>query len=131
MLQNFNTSDGFMKNSDDIDNVVELRWNRIAARLVSIIVPGSGQLYAGKTVAAAIWFPAVVLAYLASPALGMAAHGICILEAPERDSEYVFCEEPKACVSRRGVYVFGVIVFVVLSLVFLVTLQAFFGRTFA
>ena len=115
-----------MKSSDDRDDVMELRWNGVGALLISVLIPGSGQLYAGKTVAAAIWFPAVVLAYLASPSLGLVAHAVCIVDATERNSEPTFCEDPYARVSRRGAYVFGAIVFLFLSLVFLQTLQALF-----
>jgi hypothetical protein len=98
----------YMKNSDRSD-AIELRWSGCRARFLSALIPGSGQLYAGKTFAAVIWLPAVVLGYLASPYLGLAGHFICILDSTERDSEFVFGEHTESRMSRRGAYVFGVV----------------------
>ena len=97
-----------MENRDSSD-AIELRWSGFRARFLSGLIPGSGQLYAGKTFAAIIWLPAVVLGYLASPYLGLAAHFICILDSTERDSEFVFGEQTESQMSRRGAYVFGAV----------------------
>jgi hypothetical protein len=89
------------------------RWNRAISALLSLSIPGSGQLYSGKTVPALIWLPAVVTAYLALPALGVAAHGVCIFDAIERDAEDPFQESSETQTSKRAVYVFSAMVFAV------------------
>ena len=97
-----------MKNSYRSD-AIELRWSGYKARFLSVLIPGSGQLYGGKTFAAVIWLPAVVLGYLASPYLGLAGHFICILDSTERDSECAFGEHTESQISRRGAYVFSTV----------------------
>jgi hypothetical protein len=93
----------------DRNDAFELRWSGLRARLLSVFIPGSGQLYAGKTIAGVIWLPAIVLGYLASPYLGLAGHFICILDSTKRDSECVFREHTETLMSRRGAYVFGAV----------------------
>lgn len=100
--------------SDRTDRVWYLSWSRGRAALLSVVAPGCGQLYSGKTVAAIIWLPAVIFAYLASPSLGLVAHGICVFDATERDRRGVFEDLRDARISKRGTCVFGAMVFLLL-----------------
>ena len=70
-----------MKKQFTPEGFIEVPWSCWRARLLSIIIPGSGQLYAGKTFAALVWMPAVVFGYFASITLGLTAHAVCILDA--------------------------------------------------
>ena len=85
---------------------------------MSLVIPGSGQLYSGKTIPAMIWLPAVVFGYLALPALGLAAHGVCVFDALERDRD-PFEDGPDVRVSKRGVYTFATMLFVTLLVLLL------------
>src|SRR5438067_135291 len=97
-------------------NQADLEWhlgcNRGRAALFSAVIPGCGQLCSGKTVAAIIWFPAVVFAYLALPYLGLAAHGFCVFDAIERSCHGLFEDLRDVKISKLGTCVFGVIVLV-------------------
>ena len=63
--------------SDRTDWVWYLSWSRGRAASLSVVAPGCGQLYGGKTVAAIIWLPAVIFAYLASGQVRPAAVAFC------------------------------------------------------
>jgi hypothetical protein len=80
----------------------------IAAAL-SLAVPGSGQLYSGKTLAALIWLPAVFLMYYSSLPIGLVAHTICVVDATQRGPRKNGADE--IYVSRIGTYAFGGILF--------------------
>ena len=85
-------------------------WSRGKAFLLSLALPGFGQLYGGKTIPAMIWLPAVVLGYLASPSLGLAAHGVCVFDATESHAPSVFEDSPKS-ISKRAANLFAVMAF--------------------
>jgi hypothetical protein len=91
-----------------IDQKSRNEWNSGIAAALSLLLPGSGQLYGGKTVPGLIWLWAVVCAYLASLPLGLAAHGICVLDATEhKNKREPFDDAPPVEISRTGAYAFG------------------------
>ena len=97
-------------------DLTDLTWHLIRSRsvkaLFSVLVPGWGQLCGGKTVAAIVWLPAVILAYLASPYLGLAAHCVCAFDATKRHN---YGPDPRdARISKWGSCVFGAMVLVLL-----------------
>ena len=100
--------------NDLIDLTWHLSWSRGRSALFSVLVPGCGQLCSGKTVAAIIWLPAVILAYLASPYLGLAAHSICVLDATKRDNHGLVEDGRDARISKWGTCVLGTMVLVLL-----------------
>ena len=51
------------------------------AAVLSVVIPGLGQLYAGRLLAGAIWFLATGFAYSAVLLPGFLVHAICIWSA--------------------------------------------------
>ena len=51
------------------------------AAVLSVFVPGLGQVYAGRLVAGALWFLATGFCYWAVLVPGFIAHAICIWSA--------------------------------------------------
>ena len=51
------------------------------AAVLSVLIPGLGQVYAGRLVAGGIWFLATGIAYWAVLLPGFLAHGLCIWSA--------------------------------------------------
>lgn len=51
------------------------------AAVLSVLVPGLGQLYAGRLGAAALWFVATATAYWAVLVPGFLIHALCIWSA--------------------------------------------------
>ena len=51
------------------------------AAVLSFFIPGLGQLYAGRLMAAALWFLGTALAYWAVLLPGFLAHALCIWSA--------------------------------------------------
>jgi hypothetical protein len=91
-----------------IDEKSRSEWSSGMAAALSLLLPGSGQLYGGKTLPGLIWLWAVVCAYLASLPLGLAAHGICVLDATEhKNKREPFDDAPAVEISRKGAYAFS------------------------
>ncbi|HSD90177.1 MAG TPA: hypothetical protein VLB44_21750 [Kofleriaceae bacterium] len=63
--------------------VMELRPppNPAAAAVLSMIVPGAGQLYAGKPLSAVVWFTLVTIGYLLLIIPGVLLHILCVASA--------------------------------------------------
>jgi hypothetical protein len=98
-----------------IDQKSRNEWNSGTAAMLSFVLPGSGQLYGGKTIPGLIWLWAVVCGYLASLPLGLAAHGICVLDATEhRNRREPLDDAPAVEISRRGAYAFSAMVFAIM-----------------
>jgi len=57
------------------------RWSRIVAFLLSFFIPGLGQLYQGRLIAAAIWFFVVLVGYIPFVIPGMILHLLCAVSA--------------------------------------------------
>jgi hypothetical protein len=55
--------------------------NAAVAAVLSLIVPGAGQLYAGRPVSAVVWFVVVSIGYLLLIVPGVLLHAICIASA--------------------------------------------------
>lgn len=55
--------------------------NAAAAAILSIIVPGAGQLYAGRPLSAIAWFMLVSMGYLLLIVPGVLLHVLCIASA--------------------------------------------------
>ncbi len=51
------------------------------AAVLSVFIPGLGQLYTGRLVAAAIWFVGTAFAYSAVLLPGFLVHALCIWSA--------------------------------------------------
>ena len=66
-----------------IEPVMELRPppNPAAAAVLSMIVPGAGQLYAGKPLSAIVWFTLVTMGYFLLIIPGVLLHVLCIASA--------------------------------------------------
>src|SRR5690242_18242935 len=108
---------------------ITVQWHWCTAAALSLVMPGSGQLYSGKTFAALIWLPAVICAYLASDTLGVAAHVICVLDATQRDfKESGLKHHADVRMSQAGTSVFGIMVMMLIAVFFAALGRDFLGR---
>jgi len=57
------------------------RWNRLAAILLSLIIPGLGQIYKGQMINGIAWFMLCVLGYVCFIVPGVVLHIFCIIGA--------------------------------------------------
>lgn len=57
------------------------RWSPVVALILSLIVPGLGQLYKGQWINGFIWFVLVVIGYVCFVVPGVILHVMCILGA--------------------------------------------------
>jgi hypothetical protein len=55
--------------------------NATTAAVLSMVVPGAGQLYAGRPIAGLVWFMAVTFGYLFLIVPGLVLHILCIASA--------------------------------------------------
>jgi len=55
--------------------------NAAAAAVLSLIVPGAGQLYAGRPLSAIVWFALVTVGYLLLVVPGILLHVLCVASA--------------------------------------------------
>ena len=55
--------------------------NAAVAGVLSLIVPGAGQLYAGHPLSAVLWFVVVSIGYLLLIVPGVILHAVCIAQA--------------------------------------------------
>jgi TM2 domain-containing membrane protein YozV len=58
-----------------------LRPNDTVAAVLSLIIPGAGQIYKGRTAMGIIWLILTVLGYLTLVVPGMLLHFICVFQA--------------------------------------------------
>lgn len=95
------------------------QWRPGIAALLSLVAPGAGQLYSGKTLPGLMWLPAVVCCYVVFPALGAAAHGVCIYDATEHKTDQDLLDDvPPVHVSKRGAYLFAAMFFLITVIAF-------------
>ena len=66
-----------------------LRPNDTVAAVLSLIIPGAGQIYKGKTVVGLAWLVFTVLGYLTLVLPGMLLHFICVFHAAAMQPETV------------------------------------------
>ncbi len=60
-------------------------WNRLVAIILSLILPGLGQLYKGQVINGIVWFIATVIGYAAMIVPGLVLHLLCICGAAMGD----------------------------------------------
>jgi TM2 domain-containing membrane protein YozV len=58
------------------------------AAVLSVALPGLGQVYAGRLGAGAFWFLATGFWYWAITPFGLLAHGLCVWSAYESAKEF-------------------------------------------
>lgn len=61
------------------------RWSPGIAALLSLVIPGAGQMYKGQVVNGLAWLFFVVLGYVAFVLPGLVLHVCCILGAASGD----------------------------------------------
>jgi TM2 domain-containing membrane protein YozV len=57
------------------------KWNRAFALLLSLIIPGLGQLYKGQIISAILWFVITMIGYIPFVIPGLVLHVLCALGA--------------------------------------------------
>ena len=60
------------------DTVVRRAPSPGIAAVLSVLLPGLGQLYSGRLLAGAVWFAATSMAYWAVLLPGFIVHAICV-----------------------------------------------------
>jgi len=60
---------------------IPLRPNDAVAAVLSLVIPGAGQIYKGKIAVGVAWLVFTVLGYLTLVLPGMLLHFICIFHA--------------------------------------------------
>ena len=55
--------------------------NRALAAVLSLLLPGSGQVYKGRTFIALLWLVGTIGSYIVLPGLGLTVHLTCIFDA--------------------------------------------------
>jgi TM2 domain-containing membrane protein YozV len=68
--------------------VVEQRafmWNPSAAAVLSLVIPGAGQMYKGQVRSGFLWLGAVALGYMTFIVPGVVLHVLCVISAAQGD----------------------------------------------
>lgn len=68
--------------------VVEQRafvWNPSTAAVLSLVIPGAGQMYKGQVRTGFLWLGAVVLGYMTFIVPGVVLHVLCVISAAKDD----------------------------------------------
>lgn len=63
----------------------ERKWNPGIAAVLSLIIPGAGQMYKGHVVRGLMWLAVVSIGYASIIVPGLLLHVICILMAASGD----------------------------------------------
>jgi TM2 domain-containing membrane protein YozV/RNA polymerase subunit RPABC4/transcription elongation factor Spt4 len=69
--------------------VAERAWSPGVAAVLSLIIPGAGQMYKGQVAAGLVWLVVVVIGYLAFIAPGLVLHVCCIIAAASGKPEQI------------------------------------------
>ena len=81
-----------MPTRDDFDDEIILRRaprpSPGVAAVLSVLIPGLGQVYAGRLGAGAVWFLATSFAYWAILIPGFLVHALCVWSAYESAREF-------------------------------------------
>jgi TM2 domain-containing membrane protein YozV len=64
-----------------VQQVGERAWNPGVAAVLSLIIPGAGQMYKGKVLSGLVWLVAVVIGYAFLVVPGVILHLCCIVSA--------------------------------------------------
>jgi TM2 domain-containing membrane protein YozV len=60
-------------------------WSPSVAAALSLVIPGSGQMYKGQTRGGFLWLGAVVLGYMTFIIPGIVLHVLCVISAAQGD----------------------------------------------
>jgi hypothetical protein len=63
----------------------ERKWNPGVAGILSLVIPGTGQMYKGEVGLGVIWLIVTILGYCLFIIPGMILHLICVLKAASGD----------------------------------------------
>lgn len=63
------------------DLIRERRFNPLIAGVLSVLIPGLGQLYKGQLIRAVLWFCMVGVGYFLLVVPGIILHVLCVLGA--------------------------------------------------
>src|SRR5262245_49069979 len=63
----------------------QAKWSPGIAAVLSLVIPGAGQMYKGKVGIGLVWLVAVCLGYVLVVIPGLILHLICILNAASGD----------------------------------------------
>jgi TM2 domain-containing membrane protein YozV len=61
------------------------KWNPGTAAVLSLLLPGTGQIYAGKVLEGLLWMIAVVAAYHTNLFMGIFVHLACVFRAAKQN----------------------------------------------
>jgi len=61
--------------------VAQKKWSPGIAALLSLVIPGAGQLYQGRIIAGLLWFVLVIAGYVLFIIPGAILHLACIVSA--------------------------------------------------
>src|SRR5262245_16292872 len=64
-----------------VQEAVERAWNPGVAAVLSLVIPGAGQIYKGRVFSGLVWLVAVVVGYMMLIAPGLILHLCCIIAA--------------------------------------------------
>lgn len=68
------------------DLIRERRFNPLIAGVLSVLIPGLGQLYKGQLIRAALWFVMVGVGYFLLVVPGVILHVLCVAGAAFGDA---------------------------------------------
>lgn len=78
---NTNTVQAMASATSIVGGYQRKRFSRIVAFVLSVLIPGLGQLYTGRFLAGAIWFILVVIGYAIFIFPGLILHVLCAVSA--------------------------------------------------
>ena len=84
-ISNINTSSASVAAAASIHGGRRKRWSRVVAFILSLLIPGLGQLYKGQIFSALVWFVLVILTYLVITPAGPFLHLFCAIAAASGD----------------------------------------------
>ena len=79
--QRMPTQRALVRREDDYELELRQAPNAAAAAVLSLIVPGAGQLYAGRPLSGVAWFALVTMGYMLLVVPGVLLHILCVASA--------------------------------------------------
>ncbi|MCY1017388.1 hypothetical protein [Pyxidicoccus sp. MSG2] len=70
----------------NIEAIRERRFNPLVAGVLSVLIPGLGQLYKGQLIRALVWFCVVGIGYFLLVVPGIILHVLCVAGAAFGDA---------------------------------------------
>jgi TM2 domain-containing membrane protein YozV len=74
-----------MREQTSQPEIKEKKWSPGIAALLSLIIPGAGQMYKGKVGTGLVWLIFVIIGYVLMVIPGLILHLICIMNASSGD----------------------------------------------